>query len=60
MDIQTLTVPQKGFTKAERDWIKNVLIPALKTVQGIAGRNCSITNSQDGQTISGNDCPPCP
>ncbi len=55
----TLELPDKGFTKAERAWLKE-LINAIKTVQGIAGRNCSITESQDGQTISGNDCPPCP
>jgi len=29
MDIEQLTVPAKGFTKAEREWIKNVLIPAI-------------------------------
>ena len=60
MNIDQLTAPEKGFTKAEREWIKTVLIPAIKTVNGIAGRNVSITNSDNGQTISASDCPPCP
>ncbi len=60
MDLKTLTLPDKGFTKAEREWIKTVLIPALKTVQGVAGKNVSITNSDNGQTIAASDCQPCP
>ncbi len=60
MDIQNLTVPDKGFTKAERQWIKEVLIPAIKTVHGVAGRNVSITNSDNGQLINASDCDACP
>ncbi len=60
MDIQNLTAPEKGFTKVEREWIKNILIPAIKTVQGVAGRNVAITNSDNGQTIAASDCDPCP
>ncbi len=60
MDVQNLTVPDKGFTKAERKWIKEQLIPAIKTVYGVAGSNVSITNQDSGQTISANDCDPCP
>ncbi len=60
MDIQNLTLPDKGFTKAERQWIKDKLIPAIKTVQGVAGRNVLVTNSDNGQTIAARDCDPCP
>lgn len=59
MDIEQLTVPSKGFTKAEREWIKNVLIPAIKTVHGVAGRNTNITNTNEGQTINAEECSPC-
>ncbi len=60
MNIDQLTTPEKGFTKAEREWIKTVLIPAIKTVQGIAGRNVAITNTDNGQTIAASDCDACP
>ncbi len=60
MNIDQLTAPEKGFTKAEREWIKTVLIPAIKTVQGIAGRNVNINNTADGQTINVSDCDACP
>lgn len=60
MNIGTLQAPEKGFTKAEREWIKNVLIPAIKTVHGVQGRNVSITDSDAGQTINASDCQPCP
>ncbi len=60
MNIENLIAPDKGFTKAERKWIKDVLIPAIKTVQGVAGRNVSITNADQGQTINAADCQPCP
>ncbi len=60
MDLNTLTLPDKGFTKAEREWIKTVLIPAIKTVQGIAGKNVTINNSDNGQAIAASDCQPCP
>ncbi len=59
MNIDQLTVPDKGFTKSEREWLKD-LISAIKTVQGVAGRNVSITNSDNGQTIAASDCDPCP
>ncbi len=58
MDLNTLKLPAKGFTKAEREWIRSVLIPAITTVQGIQGRNCTIDNSESGQTINADDCPP--
>ncbi len=60
MNIDQLTAPDKGFTKAEREWIKTVLIPAIKTVQGIAGRNVNIKNEDSGQTINVSDCDACP
>lgn len=60
MNIDNLQVPVKGFTKAERQWIKEKLIPALKTVRGIAGRDVSISNDDQGQTINASDCTPCP
>ncbi len=55
----TLQLPEKGFTKAERAWLKE-LIEAIKTVEGIAGRNVSITNSNTGQIVNAADCQPCP
>jgi len=55
----TLELPQKGFTKAEREWLKQ-LIEAIKTVEAVPGRNCSIDNSHNAQVISSNDCQPCP
>ncbi len=54
-----LQLPQKGFTKAERAWLQS-LIDAIKTVQGIAGRNVTITNTDAGQTVDASDCTPCP
>ncbi len=60
MDVQNLTVPDKGFTIAERKWIKEQLIPAIKTVFGVAGTNVSINNQDSGQIINANDCDPCP
>lgn len=53
-----LTLPDKGFTKAEREWLKQ-LIEAINTVHGVQGRNVTITDSKDGQTINANDCAPC-
>ena len=57
-----LRPPPKGFTKAEREWIEKVLIPAIRTVYGTAGRNVSITNNPNaaGQVINASDCAPCP
>lgn len=60
MDLQNLNLPDKGFTKAERAWIKDVLFPAIKLVHGIQGRNVKITDGDTGQTIATNDCQPCP
>ncbi len=60
MNVQNLKPPEKGFTKAERAWIRDVVIPALKTNQAIAGRNCTISNEDGkGQTINADDCTPC-
>ncbi len=55
----TLQLPAKGFTKSERVWLQQ-LIDAIKTVQGIAGRNVTITNADSGQIINASDCDPCP
>ncbi len=60
MNVDQLIVPDKGFTKSEREWITAILIPAIRTVQGIAGRNVSITNTDKGQIINAADCDPCP
>ncbi len=54
-----LKFPEKGFTKAERKWLVQ-LIAAIKTVQGIQGRNVTISNAKTGQTINASDCDPCP
>ncbi len=54
-----LQLPAKGFTKSERAWLQT-LIEAIKTVQGIQGRNVSISNDAAGQTINADDCEPCP
>lgn len=59
MDAQNLRLPAKGFTKAERAWLKE-LIEAIKTVQGVQGRHVSITNTTEGQLINADDCRPCP
>jgi len=55
-----LTLPEKGFTKAEREWIKNVLIPAIKTVEAVQGKNVQIQNTNSAQVINASDCQPCP
>lgn len=55
-----LKLPEKGFTKAERAWFEKVLIPAIKTVQAVQGRNCTITNTDQGQVVNADDCTPCP
>lgn len=54
-----LKLPDKGFTKAERAWLAQV-IQAIRTVRAVPGRNCDINNSDDGQTINAADCTPCP
>lgn len=61
MNVDNIQLPEKGFTKKEREWIKNVLIPAIRTVHGVAGRNVTITDDENkGQTINAADCQPCP
>lgn len=60
MNVDNLQLPEKGFTKKEREWIKNVLFPAIRTVHAIQGRNVQITDSDNGQMIGANDCPECP
>ncbi len=55
-----LKLPEKGFTKAERKWLQDQLIEAIKTVYGIQGRNVTISNADTGQTINADDCAPCP
>jgi hypothetical protein len=54
-----LKLPEKGFTKAEREWLRE-LIDAINTVRAIKGRNVTITPSKSGQVINASDCPPCP
>ena len=58
MNVQDLKVPTKGFTKAEREWIKNVLIPAIKTVHAVSGHLTTVTDTSDGQVINAQDCSP--
>ena len=54
-----LKLPEKGFTKAERAWLRE-LIEAIKTVQAVAGRNVSIDRRPNhGTVINANDCSPC-
>jgi hypothetical protein len=57
--MNDLKLPQKGFTKAERAWLQE-LINAINTVKAIAGANVNITNDPTGQIINASDCPPCP
>ena len=54
------SIPPGAFTKKEREWLKMKLKTALKTVQAVQGRNVSITNGDNGQTINAADCQPCP
>jgi hypothetical protein len=60
MNIDAIFDNLQGFTKKEREWLKTKLKPALKTVQGVQGKNVSITNADNGQTINASDCQPCP
>ena len=60
MNIDNLKPPAKGFTKSERAWIKDVLIPAIMTVHAVKGKNCTITDTDKGQIINADDCAPCP
>ncbi len=57
MNASNLKLPEKGFTKAERLWLSE-LIDAIKTVQAVQGRNVTISNDGSGQTINADDCPP--
>jgi hypothetical protein len=59
MKLDDLQLPERGFTKAERAWLEK-LIEAIKTVHGIAGRNTSISDTDQGQVINAEDCAPCP
>jgi hypothetical protein len=54
-----LKLPEKGFTKAERKWLAE-LIAAIRTVHAVKGLNTTITDTDSGQVISADDCPPCP
>ena len=54
-----LKLPSKGFTKAERAWLSQ-LLEAIKTVQAVQGRNTTIGESDNGQVINADDCEPCP
>jgi hypothetical protein len=47
MTPNELTVPTKGFTKAERAWLEQLVL-AIKTAQPIAGTNVRI-DVQAGQ-----------
>lgn len=60
MNIENLKPPDKGFTKAEIKWIKEILIPAIKTVHGKQGRNVTINDQDSGQVVNADDCAPCP
>ena len=53
-----IPLPPKGvFTKQERHWIENTLIPAIKTTEAIKGRNTTIINDPEGkgQIINADD-----
>jgi len=54
-----LKLPEKGFTKAERAWLAE-LIEAIKTVHAVQGRNTTISDTNEGQVINADDCDPCP
>ncbi len=51
-----LKLPDKGFTKAERAWLAE-LIQAIKTVHAVQGRNVTITDTEAGQVINADDIP---
>jgi len=59
MSAQNLKLPAKGFTKAERAWLREV-IKAIQTVRAVEGRNITISDQNDGQIINATDCAPCP
>lgn len=60
MNIDEIFENLPGFTKREREWLRTKLKPAMKTVHGVAGRNVTITDKNEGQTINAADCQPCP
>ncbi len=55
-----LKLPEKGFTKAERAWIASELAKAFQTINAVSGRNTTIDNSDEGQTVNASDCDKCP
>jgi hypothetical protein len=57
MSVENLRLPQKGFTKAERKWLEE-LVKAIKTVHGVAGRHVTISDTNEGQLINADDCAP--
>lgn len=59
MTVSELRLPSKGFTKAERAWLAE-LIEAIKTVHAVQGRNTTISNTNEGQVVNADDCTPCP
>ncbi len=52
--MDDLKLPAKGFTKAERAWLAD-LITAIKTVHAIQGANATVINTPSGQVISASD-----
>jgi hypothetical protein len=58
VNISELKMPEKGFTKAERAWLAQ-LIEAIRTVHAVPGRNTSISDTDAGQVINAEDCTPC-
>ncbi len=57
--MTNLKAPEKGFTKAERAWLAEV-VKEINTNKAVAGRNTSVTDSDDGQVVNADDCTPCP
>ncbi len=57
--MDDLKLPAKGFTKAERAWLEE-LITAIKTVRAIQGKDISISDTDNGQVVNASDCAACP
>ncbi len=57
--MDDLKLPAKGFTKAERAWLEE-LITAIKTVRAIQGKDISISDTDTGQVVNASDCAACP
>jgi len=53
-----LRPPSKGFTKAERAWIAE-LIAEIRSVKAVQGANMTVNNTESGQVVNANDCPLC-